>query len=60
MSEEDTNPHASDITQLVRMSLRPPTRFAAGADFMFLLARYILLLPHLPQLSCLFSLPSPC
>ena len=67
MSEEDTTPHegatpvrSSDVTRLVRMSLRPPTRFAAGADFTLWLTRYILLLPHLPQLSRLFRLPSPC
>ena len=42
MAEDDAPPHVEampphiewpDITQFVRMSLRPPTRFAAGADF---------------------------
>ena len=42
MTEDDTLPHVEampphiewlDMTQFVRMSLRPPTRFAAGADF---------------------------
>ena len=40
MAEEDTTlqegatpVRGSDVTRLVRMSLRPPTRFAAGADF---------------------------
>ena len=47
MAEEDTAPHegatpvrGSDVTQLVRMSLRPPTRFAAGADFTLWLTRF--------------------
>ena len=42
MTEDDTLPHVEampphiewlDMTQFVRMSLRPPTRFAAGTDF---------------------------
>ena len=40
MAEEDTTTHGgatpvrgSDVMRLVRMSLRPPTRFAAGTDY---------------------------
>ena len=40
MAEEHTAPHGratpvhgSDVMRLVRMSLRPLTRFAAGADY---------------------------
>ena len=47
MAEEDTVPHegatpvrGSDVTRLVRMSLHPPTRFAAGADFTLWLTRF--------------------
>ena len=47
MAEEDTTPQegatpvrGSDVTRLVRMSLRPPTRFAAGADFTLWLTRF--------------------
>ena len=47
MAEEDTNPQegatpvrGSDVTRLVRMSLRPLTGFAAGADFTLWLTRF--------------------
>ena len=47
MAEEVTTPHegatpvrGSDVMRLVRMSLRPPTRFAAGADFTLWLTRF--------------------
>ena len=47
MAEEDTAPHegdtplrGSEVTWLVRMSLCPLTRFAAGADFTLWLTRF--------------------
>ena len=46
MAEEDTAPQegatpvrGSEVTRLVRMSLCPLTRFAAGADFTLWLTR---------------------
>jgi len=49
MAEDDTPPHVEvtpprierpDMTRFVRMSLRPPARFAAGADFKLWLTRF--------------------
>ena len=49
MAEDDTPPHVEvtpprierpDMTRFVRMSLRPPARFAAGADFKLSLTRF--------------------
>ena len=49
MAEDDTPPHVEatpprierpDMTRFVRVNLRPPARFAAGADFKLSLTRF--------------------